>query len=228
MHSIIPHLVLPPLLFLPFYLPPFPFRNVIFGTATVGVVAANAINTFPSERTLRYGLSGVWIVYFPVLEKLLLHRSPEHDFWRLDREPHEAERMRPFSLEKAAWAASLLTSLRGAGWSHGSKRMPKGPEKEQSRLAFVLGQLRHVLVSSLAIEAVLLVSRAMDVPTAWSVGDLPKIVLVDLLMGVTVWATWTLQYGVVASASVAAGLSKPKVRARHVSNSEQKVSIRAS
>lgn len=211
MHSIIPHLLLPPLLFLPFYLPPFPGRNLIFGTATLGVIAANTVNTCPDERTLRYGLSGSWIIYFPVLEKLLLHPYPERDFWRLDRRPHEAEYMGPFSLAKARWAAALLSSPRGVGWSHGSRKMPSGSEKTQGRLRFALDKVKTAVMSAVALEALLILNDNMAIPESWTIHQLPTCVLVDLLMGCSVYVTWTAQYSVLAGLSVAAGLSRPKV-----------------
>ncbi|KAH6680079.1 hypothetical protein F5X68DRAFT_212568 [Plectosphaerella plurivora] len=209
MHSIIPHLLLPPLLFLPFYLPPFPHRNTIFGTAIIGTVILNTLNTFPDERTLRYGLSGAWIIYFPVLEKLLLHPEPERDFWRLDRRPHEAEYMGPFSMAKARWAAALLSSPRGVGWSHGSKRMPSGPVKTQERLRFVVGQVKSVALATLALEALLILNEHISASEEWNLTQLPTIILVDLLMGLSVYVTWTTQYSVAAGLSVSTGLSKP-------------------
>lgn len=211
MHSIVPHLLLPPLLFLPFYLPPFPYRNIIFSTAIGGVVIADTINTFPDDRALRYGLSGAWILYFPVLEKLLLHPSPEHDFWRLDRRPHEAEYMGPFSLAKAHWAAALLSSPRGVGWSHGRRRMPAGPEKTQGRQRFIISQVEDVVFATVFLEALLILNEYVSITENWSLRQLPVIILGNLLMGLSVYITWTMQYGLAAAFSVASDFSKPKV-----------------
>lgn len=116
-----------------------------------------------------------------------------------------------FSMAKARWAAALLSSPRGVGWSHGSRHMPCRAEKTQGRLRFVLCQVRDLALATLALEALLILNEHISVPVKWNMKQLPTIILVDVLMGLSVNVTWMIQYSVIAGLSIITVSSKSKV-----------------
>ncbi|KAL8397366.1 hypothetical protein RB594_004184 [Gaeumannomyces avenae] len=237
----LPHTLLPILLPLAFYLPPFPHRGAVFGVLICATAAACAADEFPrADRVARYALNGFWIFYFPVLEKLLLHERPERDFWRLGGGQQQqqsgeattttrmAAAVAPWSWQKARWALALVASPRAVGWSHscwrGRRRRGVGggggggggedvagddapgqkQHKGQGRTRFVLGQLARALVGTVTIEAATMVGRRLLLRAGRGA---PR-PLMELLMGATVWGSWTMQYGVAAAAGVGLGLSE--------------------
>jgi hypothetical protein len=208
---VLPHITLPLLFFGSLYSPPFRHRGILFSTLILLNVYACIYDDVPSARQARYGLAAAWFFYLPLLEKLLLHHDrPEHDFWRLDRAPREAEAMAPFSWDKAVWAVALFASPRGVGWSHQSSKLPVMANPNQHRAKFVAGQMVRIVAMSCAIEATNLIFAVTGLPSEWSWEGMPRIALAELLMAVIVYSSWTFQYSFAAAMSVGLGLTKPK------------------
>lgn len=122
--SVYPHLLAPAVLLLAFTFPPVKYRALI--TTLLTCVLAYFCLTYPygQERTsYRYAISGMWIYYAGILAKLVFH-EPEKEFWRIDREAKEAERM-GFGWQKLRWALSLFCAARGVGWNFQIGQIPK-------------------------------------------------------------------------------------------------------
>ncbi|KAK0630918.1 membrane bound O-acyl transferase family-domain-containing protein [Bombardia bombarda] len=187
-------------------------------------------------RAFRYGLSMSWIFVLPVVERLLLH-TPERDFWRVDdlRDKKDHDRQPPqkpldeFSWAKLRWAVALFSTPRAVGWNFGSRRInaqreqmklqfkpnPKvGDDKTRfsfpsPRTRFILASLMHAFIGYLAWDAVMLAETKITIPLEWNwdTGTLGRIACMEVLMGVTVYSSMTMQFEAGTAVSVGLGLS---------------------
>ncbi len=221
--------LLPPAAFVLFLaLPPFPTRRLVVLSTTL-VLAYLCLAPSPpmtsnggssSTSQMRYGASAAWLYYLGWLAKLLLHR-PEHDFWRVGSEPHEAERM-TFGLAKLRWACSLLAAPRGVGWNFRPPNPPPPPlddENALGRTAFALRRLAKAAAFYIAADAVaVFLARQHFRAPRQTVADLPlhwRAVL-EVAVALGVWCSAELQFAVWSFVLVALGLSEEKVRQVHV------------
>ncbi|KAB5585046.1 membrane bound O-acyl transferase family-domain-containing protein [Coniochaeta sp. 2T2.1] len=122
--DIAPHIVLSPLLLLAYYPPPFRHRGLLILLIVSFAAWRATISPWPPNegptQAQRYGLSCAWMYYFPVMERLLLHR-PERDFFQFNskNDGHPPAPPAEYSFGKLRWATELFASLRGVGWNIG-------------------------------------------------------------------------------------------------------------
>jgi len=186
----------------------------------------------------RYGTASSWLLLLPVLERLLLH-VPERDFWRVDNINYKSESNGkhddgiklfpsssssptptppPWTWRKVCWATALASSPRAVGWNIASRRVSTACEEIArqgiGRWAFLCACLWRAVCAFLALDAVLVFGHDLRVPTAWvwEWETLRDILAAEGLMLVCTYASMTLQFEVLAAASVGLGLSKPEVR----------------
>lgn len=218
--------LLPPAVFVLFFtLPPFPSRRLVVLSTTLVLAYLCLTPSSPvgggSTSQMRYGASAAWLYYLGWLAKLLLHR-PEHDFWRVGSEPHEAERM-TFGLAKLRWACSLLAAPRGVGWNFQPPDLlpppPPDEEKALGRTRFALRRLAKAAVFYIAADAVaVFLARQHFRAPHQTVADLPLHwrVILELAVALGVWCNTELQFAVWSFVLVALGLSEEKVCQVHV------------
>lgn len=128
-----------------FTTPPFLFRRVVY----LSVILTFAFLCFlnlpipPGWAHLQFAVSLVWMYYLDWLSKMLLHR-PEHDFWKIGRPVHEAEKL-SLGWDKLYWAFSLLSTPRGVGWNFQVPNL-RPRTKLLGRWWFVAGQIGWVVI----------------------------------------------------------------------------------
>lgn len=217
----LPHFTLPILILGAYCSPPFHGRGVLFASLIMVNDYACTVSPWPpnagATRPTRYGMAGSWLFVLPAVERLLFH-VPERDFWLVDRQG-EANNGRPRkgTWDKARWVMKLVTSPRAVGWNFGHRKVndARSAIKTQKldRQKFVLAKIPRAIMSYLVLDAVICAARSITIPLAWSWGmyNLGKIIYVELLMGLSVYATMTLQYEVAATIAVGGARGQPEV-----------------
>lgn len=217
----LPHIAVPFLILLAYYLPPFQGRGPLFAFLIIAADYASKISDWPSPdgptRPMRYGLASSWLFTLPALERLLLH-IPENDFWLLDKDEVVGKgRPREFTWNKLRWAISLAATPRAVGWNFGSRKLNAKRNDMRARAVsrpyFVLYSLIRAVLAYLALDTVVFaVSRCLvPVAWAWDLAVLRQMAYVELLMGISVYATMTMQFDMAAAFAVAFGFSRPEV-----------------
>ena len=216
MGSVIPHVLLPVAQPLILCLPPFKYRALVFVPIIVGLAYTTFQNVFTDDMELLCAMISQWPWYLGTIEKLLF-TYPEKDFWRLDRARAEASYMPP-SLSKLMWSSSLWGNLRGIGWNHQVKGVPRATAP-QTKWRFIFYQLgwyaRYYLICDVLITYTLrhyYSSSSMDFASltirdpSW-----PRSFLNAFVAGALVYFPIALQYTLGSIVSVLIGLSQPKV-----------------
>lgn len=214
----LPHIVLPLLLLLAFAVPPFSGRGVLFASLIMATDYATKISPWPQNvgesRPMRYGMAGSWLFTLPVLERILLH-VPERDFWLLD----EAQLVREGRPTELNWSKilSLATSPRAIGWNFGNRTLNTMRDdlrvRKIQRSHFVLDNLGRVILAYLALDTVVFAVKESIMPSSWSWNPVVicQIAYVELLMGISVYTTMTIQFNLAAAIAVAFTSSQPEV-----------------
>ncbi|KAM5373877.1 hypothetical protein ACJZ2D_006706 [Fusarium nematophilum] len=215
----LPYFTLPLLILTAFSCPPFRGRGLLFATVIAANDYACTVSPWPPNigdtRPMRYGMAGSWLFVLPALERLLLH-VPERDFWLLDQAGQVNNgRPKEFTWEKLCWAASLVTTPRGVGWNFGCRRLNALRAdlkiKRVGKLNFFIVKLFRAFLAYLALDVVVFAARKATMPTAWvwDFGTITQIAFLELLMGLSVYTTMTLQFELSAMVAVVSGRSRP-------------------
>lgn len=217
----LPYFALPFIILIAFSCPPFPGRGIIFAGLIILTDYATIISPWPpnagTTRPMRYGMAGSWLFVLPALERLLLH-VPEQEFWRLDDEK-TANKGRPqeWTWPKVRWAAALASSPRAVGWNFGGRKVKVAREemrrKQIKRPVFVAASFGRAALAYLALDVVVLAAKTITIPAnwAWDIGTLGQLAYAEVLMGISVWATMSLQFQIVAGIAVGLNVSQPEV-----------------
>lgn len=222
--GVLPHITVYLLILLAYYLPPFQGRGPLFAFLIIAADYASKISGWPSPdgatRPMRYGLASSWFFTLPALERLLL-RSPESDFWLLDKaETLGKGRPKEFTWSKLGWAFSLAATPRGVGWNFGSRKVNAKRNDMRARAIsrphFVLCGLVRAILAYIALDTVVFAVSRCTVPVAWAwdLVVLRQIANMDLLMAICVYATMRMQFDIAAAFAVAVGFSRPEVCCR--------------
>ncbi|ETS77620.1 hypothetical protein PFICI_09682 [Pestalotiopsis fici W106-1] len=127
--------------------PPFPGRRGVFATLIISLaIYCNLHPHFTNDMGLAQPFSIAWSFYLSTLATLLRGSSsgPEDRFWRIGNPAKEARAYAAFGWSKIRWAFALLVNLRGIGWNHQVKNVPKPPRTGRSR--FLVEQLVRFVV----------------------------------------------------------------------------------
>ena len=208
--SILPHILLPISMILGLASPPFKGRGLFWSILIAYLAYQTLIDDFPTDTELKYALSSSWIWYVVTLQKLLCSK-PEQTYWRLDREPAEATRMR-FGLKKICWAASLWSNPRGIGWNYHIKRLRPPTYSNNQKFRFILGQVLSLLQHYLIMEAAFLYLSRFPFPETLDNITWDKYVLIGVISVILNFQAWQLNWTTVSVLAVATGLSQPEVR----------------
>ena len=214
--SVLPHILLIVVQPLALCLPPFKYRALVFVPMIVGLAYAAYQNMFTEDIELLGGLMSQWPWYLGTIEKLAF-THPEEDFWRLDRARAEATFMSP-GPSKLRWSAALWGGIRGVGWNHQVRGVPKAAAT-QTKWRFILHRLlayaKYYLISDLLVTYTLrhyynspdvdLASLTIRDPS-W-----PRSLLNAFVAGASVHFPIQLQYTLGSIVAVFLGLSQPKV-----------------
>ncbi|KAK3368537.1 hypothetical protein B0H63DRAFT_455308 [Podospora didyma] len=188
-------------------------------------------------RPLRYGIGNSWIFALPAVERLLVN-TPERDFWHVDGDdPVQWQiRQKPtpkeFTWKKVWWAMTIWATPRGVGWNFGWKRLNAQRARIRAarldanrktndcvegtptggRAEFVAVHLARIFVAYLCWDAVTLAEQKAIVPTAWAWDPLTigRIMLLEVMMVIVVYAGMVMQFGIGAVAGVGLFLSDPE------------------
>ena len=223
----LPHFTLPILVLVAFCCPPFHGRGVFFATLIVLNDVACTISPWPpntgATRAMRYGMAGSWLLVLPAVERLLLH-VPERDFWLVDQQGQMNNgRPKEWTWDKVRWAMKLATSSRGVGWNFGHRKVndARSAMKTQKlhRQKFVLARMPRAILSYVVLDTVIHTAQSTAIPHSWSweLDNLKQIVFVELLMGLSLYTTMTLQYEVAAMMAVGVAGGQPEVSNMHLS-----------
>ncbi|MCJ1241371.1 hypothetical protein MMC14_009376 [Varicellaria rhodocarpa] len=150
--SALPHVLLIVVQLLALSLPPFKYRALVFVPVIVGLACVAYQNMFSEDVELLASLMGQWSWYLGTIEKLTF-THPEEDFWRLDRARAEATSMSP-GPSKLRWSAALWGGIRGVGWNHQVRGVPKATAP-QTKWRFILHRLvayaKYYLISDILV-----------------------------------------------------------------------------
>ena len=207
--SYLPHIFLPISMIFGLASQPFKGRGVFWSSLIAYLAYKTLIDDFPTDKQLRYALSTSWIWYVPTLQKLLCS-EPEQTYWRLDKQPAEAARMR-FGLQKIRWAASLWSNPRGIGWNYQTRRLRPPAYSNNQRFRFILGQILGLLQYYLVVEAALLYLSTFSSPDILDNVTWDKYVLIGVVSGILIYASWQVNWTTGSILSVAMRLSQPEV-----------------
>ncbi|KAB5527914.1 membrane bound O-acyl transferase family-domain-containing protein [Coniochaeta sp. 2T2.1] len=215
--DIAPHIVLSPLLLLAYYPPPFRHRGLLVLLIVSFAAWRATISPWPPNegptQAQRYGLSSAWIHYFPVIERLLLH-TPERDFFQVNskNKAHPPAPPAEYSFEKIRWATEFFASPRGVGWNIGGKKFSHPAATNEGQAVSVTRRAGVVFGCYIAWDAVMFALRRIEVPTGWErdASTLRNIAWLEVLMGVTVFASMTMQYEMAATVAILLCISEPK------------------
>ncbi|KAK1759454.1 membrane bound O-acyl transferase family-domain-containing protein [Echria macrotheca] len=202
--GILPHLAAPTSFLLLFTLPPFGLRRLaylaVFTTFfSLCFLQFTVLSAWPQ---LQLALSVTWMYYLGWLTKMLFHR-PEHDFWRIGRPAHEAEKM-SFGLKKLSWAFALLSAPRGVGWNYQIANL-RPRTKLVGRWWFAARQTVRVIILSI----VSLFSGAILMRWHRELNGFWKATLVPMI-GIKCWSDAETQYALCNAILVAIGLAEEK------------------
>ncbi|KAK4444332.1 membrane bound O-acyl transferase family-domain-containing protein [Podospora aff. communis PSN243] len=128
---ILPHILLPLLLVLGYFPPPFRFRAPLFlvllAICQWGCTASPWPPNEGTTRALRYGLSSSWIFVLPTVERIVMH-TPERDFFRVEDDDDDEsvkkrkrEGVKEWSFAKLWRGVRLVCTPRGVGWNIGGR-----------------------------------------------------------------------------------------------------------
>ena len=149
--SLLPHLLLLFIQIFALALPPFPNRSTIFVPLICMLVILTWRNLCSDSIELRSLMIGQSPWYLGTLTKLLYY-YPERDFWRADREKHEALRMKGLSAEKWKWAAALYCSPRLIRWNQQVKGIPSSPVMARNLNGFFIERLKSSAILFVIID----------------------------------------------------------------------------
>ncbi|KAM0426016.1 hypothetical protein ACHAPT_008645 [Fusarium lateritium] len=157
---------------------------------------------------MRYGMAGSWLLILPAVERLLLH-VPERDFWLLDQQGQVNNgRPKEWTWDKVRWAIKLVTSSQGVGWNFGHRKANDARSaikaQQLSRQQFVMARMPRAILAYVGLDVAINVARSTTIPHSWSweMDSLKQIVYVELLMGLSLYTTMTLQHEAVAMITV--------------------------
>jgi hypothetical protein len=207
--SILPHILLPISMIFGLASPPFKGRGLFWSIVIAYFAYQTLIDDFPTDTQLKFALSSSWILYVVTLQKLLCSK-PEQAYWRLDRQPAEATRMR-FGLKKIYWAVSLWANPRGIGWNYQIKRLRPPTYSNNQKFRFILGQVLSFLQHYLMMEAALLYLSRFPFPETLDNMTWDKYVLIGAVSSILMFQSWQLNWTTVSILAVATGFSQPEV-----------------
>jgi len=202
-----PHILAPVVFLVLFTTPPSPLRRIVYFSVflTFAYLCFSKLPIPPGWTRLQLAVSLVWMYYLDWLAKMLLRR-PEHDFWRIGRPAHEAEKL-PLGWEKLSWAFSLLSTPRGVGWNFQIPNL-RPRTKLLGRWWFVAGQVGRVIILT-AFSGWL--GREMVKWNSSSEGFW-RALLVPLV-GMKCWSDAESQYALFDAVLVLVGVAEEKVHA---------------
>ncbi|KAK3358031.1 membrane bound O-acyl transferase family-domain-containing protein [Lasiosphaeria hispida] len=236
--GILPHILLPLVLALAYFPPPFPGRALLVLVLAALLQWRCAVSPWPPNtgdtRALRYGLACTWLFVLPAVERLVLH-TPEREFWRVDNPPGhpsdartvpalEGKRSgsspREWSWAKMWWGVRLFVTPRAVGWNFGSRAinaqrvgiLETRRRGEVTRVGFVLGCLVRAFWCYLVWDGVMLAERKLVIPEgwAWDRDVVGRILFSELLMVLVTYCGMTMQFNLGAAIGVATGLNGPE------------------
>ncbi|KAH6892437.1 hypothetical protein B0T10DRAFT_483787 [Thelonectria olida] len=218
--NILPFVALPLLIITSFASPPFLGRGVAFSGLLVFTYYACIVSPWPpndgTTRAMRYGMTGSWMFLLTAIERHLFHH-PEMDFRILDEEKRRKNRQPPeWTLQKLHWAFALVCTLRGVGWNMGNLQVKAVRDeirnKRPNKASFVAAKTFRAALAYLALDTVMTLAKHTHITPlwAWDPVTLLNISFLEFLMAVSVYATMSLQFELVAAVSVGIGLCNPE------------------
>jgi hypothetical protein len=209
------HILLPLVQIIALALPPFQNRSWVF-VPLIGTLAyASATNLGSYDAELRAALISQWPWYLGTIAHLVF-AQPEHEYWRLDRPQHEAEKM-SFGWQKLAWSVALWVNPRGINWSQQIRGIRRG-SAPATRWSFVFHQLLYYLLYYLIVDFMMVYTlRHFYVPNV----DMATLTVRAASWTRSLYNSWHLllsviaqlqfQYLVCSMTTVALGIYEPKV-----------------
>ncbi|KAK3312231.1 hypothetical protein B0H66DRAFT_608514 [Apodospora peruviana] len=234
---ILPHILLPILLILAYFPPPFRGRAPLFLALLAIVQWQCTTSPWPPNagdtRALRYGLNSSWIFALPVVERMVMH-TPEKDFFRVvdDDDSDKVKKgksqlVREWSCGKLWRAVRLVCTPRAVGWNFGSRmindqrkemrRRRLAKERQLQRGQFAVRSLVRAFACYLAWDLVMLAEKkVVTIPDAeswrwgWSREALGEMAKVELIMLATVYLGMNLWFETAAAIGSGLGLNQPE------------------
>jgi hypothetical protein len=105
-------------IFLTFLLPPFPLRRHLSIQLIVLTFLPLTLRPISADPAAAYGAATLWVITLRGLTLHVFHAVPEATLFRPSIEPAGAALSYGLR-QKAGWALSLITSVRGVGWNNG-------------------------------------------------------------------------------------------------------------
>lgn len=209
------HILLPMVQIVALALPPFENRAWMFVPLIGTLACASASNLGSYSAELRAALISQWPWYLGTIAHLMLAK-PEHEYWRLDKPEHEAEKM-SFGPQKLAWSAALWVNPRGINWSQQIRGIRRG-SAPTTRWRFVFHQLQSYLLYYLIVDVMMVYTLrhfyhlGVDVATVTVRADSwARSCYNSWHMLLQVIAQLQFQYLVCSMTTVALGIYEPKV-----------------
>lgn len=238
--DILPHILLFLVLLLAYFPPPFRGRGILVCTLIALLDWRSTVSAWPPNigdtRPMKYGIASSWIFVLPVVQRILL-QSPEKEFRRVadtEGDPAPPE----WSWRKLRWSVSLYSTPRAVGWNFGSRRInAQREDMRRARLAaaasndtkqpavirfpradFVATKIARAFACYLAWDLVMVANKKLTPPGPddwWSLqsGPMLRLLWLEILMGITVYAGMTMQFDVAAAIGVTLRLNEPEVGA---------------
>jgi hypothetical protein len=236
---ILPHILLPILLVLSYFPPPFRFRAPLFLALLALLQWACTTSPWPpnagTTRALRYGLSSSWIFLLPTVERIVMH-TPERDFFRVEdanddevtKKRKNTELVKEWSFAKLWRGMRLVCTPRAVGWNFASRSLNEERARiREARLAgkrgtgrweFVVTCLTRAVVFYLVWDGIMLVERRVVFPPegerwewGWSGEELGRVAVVEAAMLGTVYCGMRLQFELAAAVGVGVGVNRVEV-----------------
>ncbi|KAK0711974.1 membrane bound O-acyl transferase family-domain-containing protein [Lasiosphaeris hirsuta] len=230
-------MLLPLLLALAYFPPPFPGRGALVLVLAALLQWRATASSWPPNtgdmRALRYGLACTWLFVLPTVERLVLH-TPEREFWRVGDDgggspasgsaagdgPSAGGAPKEGSWAKVWWGVRLFVTPRAVGWNFGSRAinaqrvaMREARRRgEVARAGFVAGCLWRAFWCYLVWDGVILAERKLVIPEgwAWDHDVVGRILFAELLMVLVTYCGMTMQFNLGAAIGVATGLNGPE------------------
>jgi hypothetical protein len=105
-------------IFITFLVPPFPLRRHLSILSIILTYLPLTLHPISTDPAAAYGAATLWVITLRGLTLHVFHGVPEATLFRPSVEPAGAA-LSYGLLQKAGWALSLLTSVRGVGWNNG-------------------------------------------------------------------------------------------------------------
>ncbi|KAK1833591.1 hypothetical protein QBC39DRAFT_44039 [Podospora conica] len=233
--SILPHALLPLLLFAVYLPPPSRLRAPVFLAALAVLQWRCVVSPWPPngspadagpgfDRALRYGLACSWIFVLPVLQRIVV-QTPERDFWRVDDTAGgRPAPPREWSVEKLRWAMNLVATPRGVGWNFGGRGVNarrevmrrEGVVKPEGRGRYVVRALGRAARCWVVWDGLILATQKATgegrVPRrwAWEGKTLGDVAFAELMMLGIPWFGMMMQFEMGRAVGVGLGLNKPE------------------